>query len=111
MSVYAYVIKHYNVPVEIGQRVVHEGRRAGVVVTPEQRDQYVHVRFDGETWASRCHPLSLDYGDGISPAARTAHQNARIDTWNDRLNNRIGDEEYRERMNRPLVAEEVADAA
>lgn len=103
-DVYTYIIKHYGVPVEVGQRVVHEGKRAGVVVTPEHLDQYVHVRFDGEDWTSRCHPLSLDYGDGITREERQAHANARIDAWNDHLNGRITDDEYRERMARPLEA-------
>jgi hypothetical protein len=93
------------VPVKRGQRVTDERGYAGIVTCGD--GAHVRVRLDGEKHSGRYHPLSLDYGDGISPQARTDHQNARIDTWNDRLNGRIGFEEYRERMNRPLAPDHV----
>jgi hypothetical protein len=95
-----YVRETYGVPVKRGQRVLHDSREWGVVTSGD--GARVRVRFDGERHSSPCHPLSLDYGDGVSPADRLALQNARIDVWNDRLNGRITAEEYRERMASPL---------
>jgi hypothetical protein len=80
-----YVKRVYGVPVRRGMRVVHEGD-SGVVTCGDA--QYVRVRFDGDRHSCRCHPLSLDYGDGIKPADRLAEQNAAIDAWNDQLNGR-----------------------
>ncbi len=91
-----YVKRTYGVPVQAGQRVTHEGRDHGTVVGGD--GAHVSVLFDGEKHPAPCHPLSLDYGDGISPNERTARQNARIDIWNDRLNGRITAEQYAARM-------------
>lgn len=95
-----YVKNKYGVPVKRGQRVKDEAGRSGVVTCGD--GAHVRVRLDGEKHSGSYHPLGLDYGDGITPEARTAHQNARIEVWNDRLNQRITKEEYVERMSRPL---------
>jgi hypothetical protein len=94
-----WIVDHYGVPAEVGQRVTHDGD-PGVVKGAE--GAHVAVQFDGDDFARPCHPLSLDYDDGIDPQARLDHRNARIETWNDRLNGRIGDDEYRERMSVPV---------
>lgn len=90
----------YGVPVKRGQRVIHDGE-VGTVTCGD--GPYVRVRFDRHRRAVPCHPLSLDYGDGIAPAARLAWHNARITAWNDRLNQRITLDEYRARMAIPLT--------
>lgn len=95
MSDLQYVKDHYGVPVEVGQRVIHERRDHGTVVGGD--GAHVSVLFDGEGHPAPCHPLSLDYGDGTSPDDRLAQRNARIDIWNDRLNGRITQQEYTER--------------
>jgi hypothetical protein len=97
-----YVKDKYSVPVKRGMRVRTEEGRDGVVTCGD--GAHVRVRIDGERRSGIYHPLSLDYGDGITPAQRLAHHNARIEAWNDRLNQRITVEEYRERMTRPLVS-------
>ena len=79
-----WVREQYDVPARRGMRVVHEGRDRGVITCADA--QYVRVRFDGEKCSSRCHPLSLDYGDGVKPEDRLAARNAAIDAWNARLN-------------------------
>lgn len=91
-----YIRERYGVPVKRGQRVTH-GKDTGTVTSG--RGAHVRVRFDGRNFSVPCHPLSLDYGDGVDPEARTARQNERIDVWNDRLNDRISGEEYVRRMN------------
>lgn len=80
-----YVRRNYGVPVKRGMRVVHHGD-CGTVTCGD--GQYVRVRFDGRRRSDRCHPLSLDYGDGVKPEDRLAEHNARIEAWNDRLNGR-----------------------
>lgn len=90
-----YVRDTYGVPVRRGQRVIHEDRDHGVVTCGD--GAHVRVRFDGEKHSSRCHPLSLDYGDGVRPDDRLAQRNAQIEAWNDRLNGRITQQEYAER--------------
>lgn len=92
----AYIRDTYGVPVKRGQRVIHEGRDHGTVTRGD--GAHVRVRFDGEQYSQPCHPLSLDYGDGVDPEAREAEHNRRIDVWNDRLNGRISEAQYVERM-------------
>lgn len=96
-----YVREKYGVPVKRFQRVITEDGRAGIVTCGD--GAHVRVRLDGEKRSGRYHPLALDYRDGISPKARLDHHNARIEAWNDRLNERITFEEYRERMQHPLA--------
>jgi hypothetical protein len=95
-----YIREKYGVPAKRGTRVTTETGKTGVVTSGD--GAHVRVRLDGEKHSGSWHPLSLDYGDGITIAAREAHRNARIDAWNDRLNGRITFAEYRERMSRPL---------
>lgn len=78
-----YVKEQYGVPVKRGMRVAHEGNH-GVVTCGA--GAHVRVRFDGEKFSRPCHPLSLDYGDGVKPADRLAERNARIERWNRGLN-------------------------
>lgn len=96
MSSLAYVRDTYGVPARRGMRVIHEGRDHGVITSGT--GAHVRVRFDGEKHSVPCHPLSLDYGDGVDPEARLAERNRRIDVWNDRLNGRITAEEYSQQM-------------
>ncbi len=98
-----YVRETYGVPARRGLRVTTETGEQGVITSGA--GAHVRVRLDGQKHSAPWHPNSLDYGDGITPAARTAHRNARIAAWNDRLNGRITAEEYRERMSVPLVPE------
>lgn len=95
----------YGVPARRGLRVTTDTGQHGVITCD---GMHVRVRIDGEKHSGRWHPFSLDYGDGITIAARQAHDNARIEAWNDRLNGRITDEEYRERMALPLVPDLMA---
>lgn len=78
-----YVKEQYGVPVKRGMRVIHEGSH-GVVTCGD--GAHVRVRFDGEKFSRPCHPLSLDYGDGVKPDDRLAERNARIEEWNRELN-------------------------
>lgn len=86
----------YGVPVKRGMRVTTETGEHGTVTCGD--GMHVRVRLDGEKHSGRWHPFSLDYGDGITIDARQAHDNVRVDAWNDWLNGRITDDEYRERM-------------
>lgn len=101
-----YVKDNYGVPVKRGMRVRAEDGRAGIVTCGD--GAYVRVRLDGDKRSGRYHPLSLDYLDGIAPKQRLAHHNARIEAWNDRLNERISFDEYRKRMTARLVPGETA---
>ncbi len=94
-----YVKEKYGVPVKRGMRV---GTYRGEGVVTCGNGAHIRVRIDGEKNSGSHHPLALDYFDGITPDERLAHHNARIEVWNDRLNGRITDEEYAERMARPL---------
>ena len=78
-----YVRWKYGVPARRGLRVIHEQRDHGVIVGGA--GAHVRVRFGGEKHTARCHPLSLDYGDGVAPADRLAAHNAAIEAWNARL--------------------------
>lgn len=63
---YDYVKRAYGVDPKVGQRVrMNEGcepRKEGVIA-PESpsHGHYVQVRFDGQNFASNCHPTSIDY--------------------------------------------------
>jgi hypothetical protein len=96
-----YVRSTYGVPVRRGMRVIHEDGKPGTVTCGD--GAHVRVRFDDESFSVPCHPLSLDYGDGVRPADRLALRNAQIDVFNDRLNQRITAQEYQDRM-RALAA-------
>ena len=60
---YQYVRRTYGVNPGIGQRVQHTVTRKFGTITRESKSQghYVQVRFDGQGFASRCHPTELDY--------------------------------------------------
>ena len=61
---YEYVKKYYGVPADPGRRVKMAGHRpteTGVIVRKKSYDQYVHVRFDGQTFSVPVHPHDLDY--------------------------------------------------
>lgn len=107
-----YVKEHYGVPVKRGLRVTAYDGRRGVVTAGD--GQYVRVRLDGEKHSFRYHPFDLEYGDGITKEQRVEQRNKGIEIWNDRLNNRITADEYREQMTAalsPLVAKgKSADA-
>jgi hypothetical protein len=45
---YTYVRSYYDVPAYVGMAVRVRGR-SGVLVKPRRDDQYVYIRFDGET--------------------------------------------------------------
>lgn len=90
-----YVRETYGVPVKRGMRVIDEGGRSGIVTCGD--GAHVRVRLDDEKRSGRYHPLSLDYGDGVRPNDRLAQRNARIEIWNDWLNQRITHEQYVER--------------
>lgn len=48
---YDYVRNYYNVPAYIGVRV-RVGGREGTLVDPRYRDQYIYIRFDGDSRVS-----------------------------------------------------------
>lgn len=48
-----YVRDYYRVPAKQGMRVTVNGKHGVIVSFP---DQYLGVRFDGETLTVRCHP-------------------------------------------------------
>lgn len=63
---YAYVRRYYGVDPVVGARVRHTemtGPRSFGVIAREDPSQghRVMVRFDGQKFASPCHPTSLDY--------------------------------------------------
>lgn len=48
-----YVRNYYGVDYRVGDRLLVDGRPGRLVSFP---DQYLGVRFDGDTHTSRCHP-------------------------------------------------------
>jgi hypothetical protein len=61
---YEYVKRYYSVPAEPGKRVKMAGHRPteeGVIVRKRCYDQYVHVRFDGQSFDVPVHPMDLEY--------------------------------------------------
>jgi hypothetical protein len=46
---YDYVRRYYGVPANVGQRVKVNGKGEGVLVGKQGSQQYVWIRFDGET--------------------------------------------------------------
>lgn len=58
---YDYVRRYYEVPAFIGARVSYKDRE-GVLVKPRCADQYVHVRFDGDSRVTGpIHPTDVTY--------------------------------------------------
>lgn len=80
----SYVREQYGVPAKRGMRVIHEGRDHGIITCGT--GAHVRVRFEGDKYSVPCHPLSLDYLDGVKPEDRLAERNAAIDAWNRWLN-------------------------
>lgn len=78
-----WVRQNYAVPAEVGMRVRH-GADVGTIVGGIR--QYVGVRFDGRDEADCCHPLSLDYGDGVTTEQRHADHQAHVERVNEFLN-------------------------
>lgn len=67
---YGYVRRTYNVDPVPGHRVSHHVTgRQGTICTPHAEDQYVHVRFDGDKHALRCHPMEIDF---LGPSSKGA---------------------------------------
>lgn len=91
----SYVKDTYGVPARRGMRVRVHGRD-GLLTSGD--GAHVRVRLDGESYSRCYHPLDVDYFDGVDPAARLARRNARIEVWNDRLNDCIDQAEYERRM-------------
>ncbi len=59
---YEYVKQHYGVDPVIGGRVRLENtQREGVIARRRTYDHHVWVTFDGQGFASPCHPKSLEY--------------------------------------------------
>ena len=59
---YEYVKSYYGVRPVIGRRVrLENSDRFGVITRRRAYDHRVWVRFDGQSFASPCHPTSLDY--------------------------------------------------
>jgi hypothetical protein len=60
---YDYVRRMYGVEPIVGARVRHtETGRFGVIAPMSPtHGHYVQVRFDGQRFASNCHPTALDY--------------------------------------------------
>lgn len=48
-----YVRRYYGVDYKVGDRLMVDGRVGVLVSFP---DQYLGIRFDGETFTSRAHP-------------------------------------------------------
>lgn len=70
---YEYVKRYYGVPAEPGTRVLMPGHRPteeGVIARKRCYDQYVHVRFDGQTFSVPVHPLDLVYVSSIKSEAQ-----------------------------------------
>lgn len=49
----AYVRQYYGVDYKVGDRLTVDGRAGTLVSFPQQ---YLGIRFDGETFTSRAHP-------------------------------------------------------
>jgi hypothetical protein len=63
----SYVRDYYRVPAKQGMRVTVNGRDGVITDCP---DQYIAVRFDGETESVRCHPTwRVDYHTTRTEAA------------------------------------------
>lgn len=67
---YEYVKRTYGVDPQIGGRVrlEHTGKE-GAIAARSSYDAYVWVTFDGQNFASPCHPKSLEYLPAEAPAA------------------------------------------
>ncbi|GLK86636.1 hypothetical protein [Ancylobacter defluvii] len=62
-AAYQYVRRTYGVNPGVGQRVLHDVTRKFGTIAREDKSQshHVMVRFDGQRFASPCHPTELDY--------------------------------------------------
>ena len=60
---YEYIKRTYPFQPKIGKRVWHTVTCKTGVIAMEDRSQghYVQVRFDGQNFASPCHPMELQY--------------------------------------------------
>lgn len=59
---YDYVKRAYGVDPVVGGRVQHtETGRYGKIAKEREPRHYVHVQFDGRSFASPCHPTALNY--------------------------------------------------
>lgn len=70
---YDYVKRAYGVGPVVGARVRHtelKGPRSFGTIARESptHGHYVQVRFDGQNFASNCHPTALDYAP-VEPEA------------------------------------------
>lgn len=66
---YAYVNRYYGLSVKPGMRVTMSGHRpteTGTVVRKRSCDQYVHVRFDGQSFDVPVHPSDLQYQEAAN---------------------------------------------
>lgn len=62
---YDYIRKMYEVDPKVGGRVVHTVTKKHGTIARENKSQghYVQVKFDGQGYASPCHPTELEYAD------------------------------------------------
>jgi len=60
---YEYIERTYNVKPVVGQRVFHTVVEKYGVIAKEDHTagHYVQVRFEGQKFASPCHPTELEY--------------------------------------------------
>jgi hypothetical protein len=61
--VYDYIKQTYLVNPQVGGRVMHQVTRKAGTIALENVSQahYVMVKFEGQKFASPCHPTELDY--------------------------------------------------
>jgi hypothetical protein len=60
---YDYIKRTYSVLPQVGGRVRHQvtGRTGTIARENKSQGHYVMVKFDGQKFASACHPTELDY--------------------------------------------------
>lgn len=62
---YDYVRRTYGVDPQVGKRVLHTviHKRGSIVRESKSQAHYVMVKFDGNNFASPCHPTELKYDE------------------------------------------------
>jgi hypothetical protein len=83
----AMVRRYYNVPAKRGREVLfieYKHPVRGTIISAT--GSHLYLRDSNGRRLGPCHPLGIDYLDGVSPGDREARHNDRIRKFNEMLN-------------------------